>query len=382
MQMDEATVFSGPFLFVSYSHRDAQMVREDVSQLMDMGVRIWIDHRNEEEENMSFGDNWIKKARAAIAHPNCRGAIFYISAYALASNAIQKEQTLVHQKSQQGDFPYYAVNTVAGCKMAKHFSQATSLCCEEGTPWYNEEYDTGDDDIRSMQVRMFNKNILHIERENSAQCVQLIYDKIATPLGAVDNAGVFISSLAQNKVASRDTGEIAFGIYKGQQCEPVARGTENARFSVGRQHYIHHNNTFYVGRPLKWKLMYMQDGMAVLLCSEVVEKCSAVDAPDLLQAFRKLAFNEEENALVQSIRLLTQKDIDRIAPEEQSRMLKLDETQANIYWWIDEKGILDEWKLTYQNDQLSPNGFLVTRIKGLRPVIEVKATDLQDIKGE
>jgi len=380
--MDEATVFSGPFLFVSYSHRDAQMVREDVSQLMDMGVRVWIDHRNEKEENMSFGDDWTKKASAAIAHPNCRGAIFYISAYALASRAIQREQNLIRQRSQQGNFSYYAVNTVAGCKMAKHFSQATSMCCEEGSPWYNEDYDTGDDDIRTMQRSMFNNNILYIERESSAQCVQAIFDKIAMPLGAVDNEGALISSLAQSKLASRDTGEIVFGIYKGQRSEPVARSTENARFTVGRQDYIHHNNEFFVGRPLKWKLLYVHDGVAVLLCSEVVEKCSAVNAPALLQAFRQLAFNEAENALVQSIRLLTQKDIDKIAPGEQKQILKLDETQADIYWWIDEKGILDEWKLAYKNNQLSSNGFLVTRIKGLRPVIEIKATQLQEIKGE
>ena len=59
--LNEEEIFAGSFFFVSYSHVDTDVVREDVDALINRGVRLWIDHRNENDENMSLGDDWRDK---------------------------------------------------------------------------------------------------------------------------------------------------------------------------------------------------------------------------------------------------------------------------------------------------------------------------------
>ena len=381
MRMDESAVLSGPFLFISYSHRDTEAVCEDVDQLIDRGVRAWIDHRSEEEENLALGDNWFQKVQTAINHPNCCGVVFYVSKYSLASRAIHKEQRLVREKARNESFPYYCVS-IGGLKMAKHFAAASMLCSDEESAWYNEEYMEGDDDIYAMQRSMFNDNKIFIPRQSGEACVDQIFEKIAVPLGAVDNEGALISSLAASNIASRDTGEIVFGIYKGEKSEPVARSVENARFTLGGCHYIHHNGEFYRGRPLKWRLLHIQDAVAVLICTEIVEKCPGIKVPAFLESFRTLAFTPAESAMVRKIRLFNAVDEEQLDPQEREAILVLDESQKQMYWWIDRDGIIPGWQQTYKNNKPAINGFLITRPKGVRPVIEIAAAELKKIKGE
>lgn len=265
--------------------------------------------------------------------------------------------------------------------MARHLKEAIRLCDDEESVWHNEDYFSGEDDISSMQKAMFNDDRLFIARQDSDECVKQIYDQIAQPLGATDHRGALIFSLEKNAVASRDTGEITLGIYKGDPCEPVAHKSENTRFSLCGRQYIHHGGEVFHGRPLKWRILYIQDAVAVLACSEIVEKMPAVAAEEFLHSFRSLAFTAAESDIVRRIRLMNAKDEAGMDPEGKAEILLLSGDQARMYWWIDEAGVLPGWKLTYKNNVPAPNGFLVTRPKGIRPVIEIAAEDLKRIKG-
>lgn len=376
MHTDEAAILNGPFIFISYSHKDGEIVREDVEKLISQGVRVWIDHRSEEIENMHLSDNWFQKVKNAVLHPNCRGVIFYVSTHALLSKAIRREQRLV--RDTEG-LPYYCVS-VGGVPMSQHMLHAVLLSANKESPLYDPNY-YGNEDAEVMQKAMFHDDKLVIMRQDSDECVRQIYSKIAIPLGATDDAGAMMALLEKNSLASRDTGDIFLGIYKGTRCEPVSRPVKNSRFSVMGKHYIHHNDEFFTGRPLKWKLLYVQGSRAVLICSEILEKGPFTEAQAYLQVFGNLAFSPAEAGIVGKIRLMNAKDEEQIDPNRRDEVLALDASQENMYWWIDQVGAVPCWRLTYKNSKPVGNGFLVTRPKGFRPVIEVSVDDLKKING-
>ena len=377
---------AGPYILISYSHKDGDIVREDVENLRARGVRVWIDHRTETIENMSLSDNWYQKVEEAVKHPNCRAVIFYVSVPFLLSKSIQREQRLVRelcekkcQDAEAKDFCYYCVS-VNGKPMSDHLFEAAMESRNPASPYFDKNYYGKEPE--KMQREMFDDDKLVILRENSDECVRMIYSKIAGHLGASDDVSATMEALEKISLASRDTGDIPFGIYKeGEPCDPVARPKGNTRFEVNGKQYIHHNGEVFATGPLQWKLMYVQDARAVLLCSKVLEKGPFTEVQDYLQIFEKLAFSAAEASIIEKIRLMNPQDVEWTEPVRRDAVLALDASQERMYWWIDQEGILPEWRRTYQNNKPVNNGFLVTRPKGFRPVIEVCVDDLKGIKG-
>jgi hypothetical protein len=374
--MDEGAIFSGPFIFISYSHRNAEIVREDAEKLIARGVRVWIDHRSDEIENMHLSDNWFQKVKTAVLHPNCRGVVFYISAQALLSRAIRREQKLV--RDTEG-LPYYCVS-IGGVPVSKHLRKAVLLSDDEESEWYDPDY-YGNEDAEGMQKEMFHDDKLAIIRADSDECVRQIYNKIALPLGATDDEGAMMAALKKSSAASKDTETIRLGIYKGARCEPVSRVVENSRFTFMDRHYIHHNGEFFTSRPLRWKLLYIKDSCAALICSEILEKEPFTEVEEYLRVFANLAFSPAEAKVIRSIRLLDERDEEQIDPARRDEVLALPAPQENMYWWTNKIGVVPQWRLTYRNNKPIPNGFLVTQPKGFRPVIEVGVDDLKNTNG-
>lgn len=83
--LPEANVDSQPFLFISYCHRDAQLVLADICELKKHGVRFWYD------KSIYAGEVWDQIALSKIRQENCAGVLVYISENAVKSEAIAKE---------------------------------------------------------------------------------------------------------------------------------------------------------------------------------------------------------------------------------------------------------------------------------------------------
>jgi hypothetical protein len=73
----------GPFIFVSYSHKDAAAVFPELQELRDLGYRIWFD------EGIDPGNEWPEE----IANALNRAAMFlvFISSAAVASQNVRNE---------------------------------------------------------------------------------------------------------------------------------------------------------------------------------------------------------------------------------------------------------------------------------------------------
>lgn len=350
--MTEDKILAGNFLFVSYSHKDMDSVREDVRALHAMGARIWFD------ENMRIGDNWREIAKAKIDHPNCKGVIFYNSMASFLSDAVMLERReAVARAKAEKDFGVFSVN-LGGKSMQKIYGEVMANA-PEGF-------------LEKMYLELlpnFNDSTLFIPRFDSADCVGQIYEKIVRPKLAVDEMGLFQDALRNQQGDARRSDRICFGSYFGTPCTaPLKHSAPTERFIANETEYISYNNMLFGLRPLEWNLLYVENGTAVLLCSEILDfSCGGAIAECYLkETFAPLAFSAKERDLLRSEpRLLTPDDLcktkELLAPEGKN---------ARRHWWINAPGLLEHWQMTYCGNTPYPNGFNVTMKKGIRPVIE------------
>ena len=367
--LNEEEIFAGSFFFVSYSHVDTDIVREDVDALINRGVRLWIDHRNENDENMSLGDDWREKVKNAILHPNCRGVIFYNSGAARASEAIwQEEEWTEERKKQDPSFKHFSINV--GGKMQNEIIGDTFM--RVAAKGIAHKYMA----VSARQNQMFGiekESVLYHLRTDSEGCVAAIYGK-AVELGVADDKLVMVKTLQKSGLASKDDGEVCFGCYKGDLVSAVASSEPDGRANGA----IYQGGRAYKERKLFWRVLYVKDGKTVMLCSEQVETCPGLDVEDALKTFTAAAFNEQEKAAVKAVRLLNAGDEEYTEEKE-----VFDFGDEPISWWIDEPGLVENrWQRVYKNGARYGHGFLKSLVKGLRPVIEVSSVELEKISKE
>ena len=75
-----------PYIFVSYSSKDRDVVWRDVQYLQQMGFNVWLDR-----ENLQVGKTWNDKAVEAIQSMCCKILIYYVSKDSLCSEPCLKE---------------------------------------------------------------------------------------------------------------------------------------------------------------------------------------------------------------------------------------------------------------------------------------------------
>lgn len=72
-----------PYIFISYSHMNANVVLSDVVELKRRGLNIWIDYDRLNGGKDDSDTTWADKIRNTLQNPNCKGVIFYLSKYGI-----------------------------------------------------------------------------------------------------------------------------------------------------------------------------------------------------------------------------------------------------------------------------------------------------------
>ncbi len=72
-----------PYIFVSYSHSDAELVYPEIAQLREAGFNIWYD------EGISPGSTW--RDEVALALTQCKIFLYFITPRSVASSNCLKE---------------------------------------------------------------------------------------------------------------------------------------------------------------------------------------------------------------------------------------------------------------------------------------------------
>jgi len=78
---------SKPFIFISYSSHDKELVQQDVLEFQRRGYNVWLDERNLDKTKSS----WAEDALKAIQNYNSILLIFYVSRHSLTSEACYNE---------------------------------------------------------------------------------------------------------------------------------------------------------------------------------------------------------------------------------------------------------------------------------------------------
>lgn len=362
MVLNEERILSDKFIFISYSHKDSIAVKEDMDALISRGVRVWFD------ENMRLGDDWTEIAARTISHENCVGVLFYNSANSFVSSAVQKEQALTKERADKTEFKYWSINLESKFS-AQIYQEALTKALSESKNDYIS--------VMQKQLEMFNDNILCILRSDSASAVSRIYEEIAIPYRLADNESNFMDDIKRKNIVSEDTDELIFGKYIDREYigPEHADGSEDQRFGSAN-HLIQLNGKRYSSTDLRWKLLYVENGKAILLCTQILSQSSFYDGERFLKnIFPKIAFSAEETKKMGEAipRFMTLADATKAQNAHQSSSLKLTEEKELVHWWIDEEGLTKYWKQTYSRDFHYAKGFSVFVKKGIRPIIEIPA---------
>ena len=73
------------YVFVSYSHKDSDVVYADLEKLYELGVKFWYDKGLE-----AGSDLWFTQIEKRVRDPRCVAVIFYLSPYVFVSESIEK----------------------------------------------------------------------------------------------------------------------------------------------------------------------------------------------------------------------------------------------------------------------------------------------------
>jgi len=357
MPLNEERIIKSKYIFVSYSHRDADAVREDMTALMARGVRVWYD------EHMRIGEKWSDIAEKRINDENCVGVLFYNSPNSFISSAVQEEQKMASDRAKNGEFHIWAVHLDA--------KPTAQICIEAISMHPNvQEYFTT---AMPFQQAMFDARLLCIMRTESQTTVERIYNEIAEPYHIVDNENNLMDDARKSHRSMGETNEITLGRYISSEYfgPEQPNGADDQRFG-SQKTLILLNGKPYNTKELRWRLMYVKDECAVLLCSRIIDRMEFTDGIHFLSStFPTVAFADIDGAESIKARYLTNADAALACDRHNEFALSLSERGEQIHWWINENGLTDHWKQTYSNDFPYRKGFPIFVKKGIRPIIEV-----------
>ncbi len=146
-----------PYVFISYSSKDSEVVWQDVLNFQENGYNVWLDKKNLD----CTKESWKNDALTAIQDPDCRLMVFYLSVSSLRSQAclnelretISKETLILHGRNHPVSF--IAVEVEPVCNMPEYVEYARAKAYEElDKPAYGEQAKT----IYSIFEEFFNTN--------------------------------------------------------------------------------------------------------------------------------------------------------------------------------------------------------------------------------
>ena len=73
------------YYFISYSHKDKDIVYSILNELYQNGVNYWYD------VELDPGDKWNDKVESILTNKNCLGAVFFLSEHTAVSDAVRQE---------------------------------------------------------------------------------------------------------------------------------------------------------------------------------------------------------------------------------------------------------------------------------------------------
>ncbi len=353
------------FLFISYKHEDANgTVNAVLEYLYDQGVRFWFD------ADLSVGQNWTEVARELIMHKNCLGVIFFNSIDSFTSEPVHKERGYAIEKTRvckQTKAPFVVFPVNIGYPSVVEIIRAVFEKFKDGKQ-LNREFPL---EYINNIATLFDSNIIYCyaDPEKEDEYKKNLCDEIIKTFPHIVNKLHLQIRKENNKVAD----SIFFGQYKDKPTNdvPVSLLNNDGRISLRGSSFLVLEGVSYTIKDLSWRVLYCEGDRCILVCEDTV--CIKNGGSDLKkwlsESFRSVAFSEEEQSLIEELRLVTEEDIHQVSDEKQFVFAK-SETNSDGHWWIDSMSLGSLQKVMKKDGKVFSSGYNIrTKRSGVRPVI-------------
>ncbi|MBE6916685.1 MAG: toll/interleukin-1 receptor domain-containing protein [Ruminococcaceae bacterium] len=276
-----------PFLFISYSHEDKTLTAEMARFLLDSGVRLWYD------TGLAAGDPWADVVKDLIEDANCRGIIFVCSPASYVSQNVHEERALalkVQQERGADKYPFFIVNVCESSASGSYMSLLQKTF----------EMDFGGQINKLFPIKHLYTLMKIIGPD--PLCIMTAGERWHTEL--------FEEGIRRKALETVDRGAAA-----------EEKIQKNSAFSGAILTFGSYNGT-----PLKWQLVYREGENGVFLLQSLLPAAYGEGLEQWLkQEFRSTAFAPEEAKLIRQLRLLLQKE---------TQKLTADQLKADAAWWL------------------------------------------------
>ena len=367
------------FLFASYKHENNAIVFDVLDFLIKEGVRVWYD------ADLVIGDKWTNVADGLINHPNCKGIIFFNSVESFKSNPIFLERGFALKKieeSKNSATPFFVFPVNIG-------HPSTMLLLKEV---FQSLPDTHSDIERIFPLEyllsiasIFSNDTIYCyaDPKNPDEYKQRLYENIAKAAPSVINKDV-IKAKALVQTPSSAQRSIALGIRKGLPANnlPSYFLTKDQSVTYQGEQFLISEGVAYSTQKIYWQVIYCEKDTVVLLSRDIVDTRNggAGLISWLKSSFKELSFTEEEKSEILEIRLLTEKDMNKISDKELLAFSGASEN-GDSHWWIDSMNMGALQKVIKKNGAIYSSGYnFRTKKSGVRPVITVHRDFIEKLK--
>lgn len=331
------------FLFVSYSHNDADVVENAAKYLLNKGVRLWYD------KDLHNGDDWQKKVKNILENTSCMGVIFFNSKNSFASDAVNFERGLVinRRKENNSEFKVFLVH-IGNYSTMQIVKQVLEALPDDAKAI---ESVMGTERI-SRIADLFSDKVMYsfINSTPSEEGLCSVYNSIEeTTKEVIDKNYVKLDSvhdIIAEKNKEKDNTKITIKLGSWQEA------------------------------PLTWRFFRCDgDDWVFLLDSILCKRNGGAELLDWLNGeFKENAFNPSEKAILeQPLRLLSMEEI------EKTEFGYLIQSDQSDHWWLSDTN--GTRQATVRPDgTIYQKGFHNKNVeKGVRPVIVIKREQTDEI---
>lgn len=355
------------FLFASYKSEEKDIVFDVLDFLIKEGVRVWYD------ADLVIGDKWPEVVKNLVNHENCRGIIFFNSVEAFKSEPIFFERRFASKriaasKGTESPFVVFPVNIGQPSTMLILKSVFASL--PQDPRGIEREFP-----LEYMEdiISLFSKDTIYCyaDPENVDGYKKRLYDNIFKALPSVVDKTTMPPTAAGNAVGASI---LEIGVKAGAPTDklPSYMLATDQRVSHKGEVFVVSGGVAYSTKRITWQQMYFDKEDIYFISRDIVDVRNGGAALNdwLKNEFLSFAFNEEERAKIKEVRLLKEKEMEKIKTPE--FFVFSDGDGADSHWWIDSMNMGALQKVVKKTGTIYSSGYnFRTKKSGVRPVIRI-----------
>lgn len=287
---------SDKYLFISYSHKDTNVVYQILKQLYDRGINYWYDAQ------LNVGEKWNEQAEQALKDELCAGVLFFVSKSFFESEACNKEVDFVEHKIKENpEFKYFPV-----CVQDMGVYKILDKCNFEV-----QHHSLIDHHLQNL----FHKDVIYLK--NNETIIDDIYNELLKQLNCViNNQETALIRLINKKKIKHINGEYIFNFGSFPQnilgnIKMSPTDGDIYDFDDIRYRGLMKTYEFYRYTPLEFKIININDETIEAIpvnCLDITYGSKA-NIGEWLSTFKQLAFTNSENEIIQAIRNININDI-------------------------------------------------------------------------